>query len=205
MASKNYAKARDYELLPTYQGYNASYGDPQAFNTSYRDSQASNTSYSYSSPEIPKPSYGSPHIQQAGSRPRRSLLNFSRRNPGMLSALSLGTSGAFACFGFTYWLSQQRFSCPAWTMDCNVGDNVHTFVTHLGLVQGLLSTVYGICVAMMAYAAYQVAETTLWPALTQQSFTLRDIDRFLNHSRGSLPSFPSAIWHARRLVSTDQP
>ncbi len=84
--------------------------------------------------------------------------------PAMV-ALSVGTAGAFACFGFTYWLSDQRFHCPAWDLYCNVTPTVRAFASNLGLVQGILSTIYDIFLFMMAYPAYLLGETTLWPAM----------------------------------------
>ena len=152
--------------------------------------------------------------------------NFIWEHSWMLVSLGFGLSGALACFGFTYWLSQQIFYCPAWTIRCHVSKffvpagvccvlqepeikhrvfvnayidhSVHVLSSRLGLVQGILSSIYGICIAMMAYTGYQLAETTIWPALTEHSFTLNGIDRFLAHARGSLAHFPFALWHARR-------
>lgn len=68
-------------------------------------------------------------------------------------------------------------------------------------MQGFVSSIYGISIASIAYATYQLAETTVWPMLTEQPLTLEAIDRYLAHARGSLPSFPLAIWHTRRSVS----
>lgn len=50
----------------------------------------------------------------------------------------------------------------------------------------------------MAYATYQLAETTIWPILTERSFDLVNIDRYLSTTRGSIPSAPLALLHARR-------
>lgn len=132
----------------------------------------------------------------------KSLLNFVRKNTLLLGALAAGISISLVTFGFTFWLSRQIFSCPDWSIRCNVKDSVHTFISHLGLVQGFVSSVYGISIASLAYATYQLAESTVWPMLTEQPFTLEAIDRYIAHTRGSLPSFPLALWHTRRSVST---
>lgn len=49
----------------------------------------------------------------------------------------------------------------------------------------------------MAYATYQLAEMTIWPLLTRRTFELADIDRFLSTARGSIPSVPQTLFHAR--------
>lgn len=51
----------------------------------------------------------------------------------------------------------------------------------------------------MAYATYQLAETTIWPILTQRTFDLIDIDRYLSTTRGSIASAPLALFRSRRL------
>lgn len=49
----------------------------------------------------------------------------------------------------------------------------------------------------MAYATYQLAETTIWPILTQRAFDLKSIDRYLSTVRGSIASAPLALLHSR--------
>lgn len=78
---------------------------------------------------------------------------------------------------------------------------VKLLASNLGLVQGIISTIYDIFLFMVAYAAYLIAETSLWPAMTEQTFTFPQIDRFLAHARGDLPAFPSALYRARSPVS----
>lgn len=50
----------------------------------------------------------------------------------------------------------------------------------------------------MAYATYQLAETTIWPILTERTFDLANMDRYLSTTRGSIPSAPLALLHSRR-------
>lgn len=109
----------------------------------------------------------------------------------------MGLSLACGCFGFTEWLSRQIFVCPDWALDCTVSDFVHKIVTHLGQVQGIVTAVYAVAIAMMSHTAYQIAETTIWPALTATTLSMRDIDRYLSLTRGSLAASPQALWHAR--------
>lgn len=174
MSSKPSLLVRDYELLES---------DPEQY--TYRSSPPP--------PTKPIP----PQIH-----PPIGVLRFILHSPWLLAALATGTFGTFACFGFTYWLSSQIFECPTWAFRCPVNSTVRSFGLRLGLVQGILSSLYGIFVAMIAYAAYQIAETTIWPAWSQETFDLVAVDRILAHSRGSLPSFPFAIWRARNPVNT---
>lgn len=107
-----------------------------------------------------------PHRQHDESGYWSSLLAFIRKNSLVLVALVLGIAGSFASFGFAHWLSHQTFECPSWAFGCEVKPSVHWFVERLGFVQGFLSSLYGISIACIAYATYQVAETTIWPMLT---------------------------------------
>jgi hypothetical protein len=123
---------------------------------------------------------------------------FLLRRPLPAVWLILGLIGSYACFGFTYWLSQQRSFCPSWALFCAVSPAAKWFNDRLGLVQGVLSSLYGICIAGIVYAAYQLAETTIWPVMAKQALNMPQIDYYLAISRGTLPAFLPAIWNARR-------
>lgn len=144
-----------------------------------------------------------PSLRGAHSQPNywKSLFHFIRQNSLLQLALLIGIAGSLATFGFALWLSQQIFYCPTWAVGCDIKDSVHWFTSRLGFVQGFVSSIYGISIASIAYATYQLAETTIWPMLTEQPLTLEAIDRYLAHARGSLPSFPLAVWHTRKSVS----
>ncbi|EXJ66497.1 uncharacterized protein A1O5_10166 [Cladophialophora psammophila CBS 110553] len=131
--------------------------------------------------------------------PDRSIRSFLWHSPSISIVFSIGTAFAIGCFAFTHWLGTQKFVCPDWALDCSVSEFVAKVVAHLGQVQGLITAVYTASVAMMAYATFQVAETTLWPALTAKTFLLDDIDLYLALTRGSLTASPWALWHARGL------
>jgi len=122
-----------------------------------------------------------PHEQHGESRYWSSLFAFIRKNRLILIALVLGIAGSFASFGFTYWLSHQTFECPSWAFRCGVKASVHWFVERLGFVQGFLSSLYGISIACIAYATYQVAETTIWPMLTGEiELTPGNVNAYIN-------------------------
>ncbi|KAK5133456.1 hypothetical protein LTR08_007698 [Meristemomyces frigidus] len=125
------------------------------------------------------------------------LFKFLRKEPLIIVSLTLGTCGTIACFAFTFWLAQQVSDCPDWALYCSVSSSVKWFTTRLALVQGILATLYNIFIWMVAYATHQLAETTLWPALTTKTFTMRDIDHYLSASRGEYTASPFALWHAR--------
>ena len=86
-------------------------------------------------------------------------------NVSAIFALLVGIAGAFGCYGFTYWLSTRVFHCQSFALYCKVSPFVKSIVSNIGLVQGIVSTIYDIFLFMMAYAAYRIGETTLWPAM----------------------------------------
>lgn len=130
----------------------------------------------------------------------RMLRIFIHHNPLIALNLTLGIVGGLTCFAFTYWLSRQIFYCPSWAVNCSVISSVDTFSKHLGLVQGIVSAVHATCMSMLAYAVYQFAETMLWTFLVDQDFTLLDIENYLSHARGALPSTVLALYHSRKPV-----
>ncbi|OAP64051.1 hypothetical protein AYL99_00023 [Fonsecaea erecta] len=131
--------------------------------------------------------------------PVRSIRSFIWHNPTIPIVFGIGAAFAVGCFAFTHWLGTQKFICPEWALDCSVSEFLAEVVAHLGQVQGIITAVYTASVAMMAYATFQVAETTLWPALTQKTFSMSDMDHYLALTRGSLTASPRALWHARGL------
>ena len=133
---------------------------------------------------------------------RYGLHSFILHSPMMMTAFVLGLCLTLACFAFTYWLSLQIFDCPAWSLDCEVTSSVRYFVANLNQVQGVLSTVFGIGISMIAYVTYQLAETTLWPTLTTRTFELQHIDRFITAARGSLSASAKALMHVRSIQHT---
>ena len=120
-----------------------------------------------------------------------------RRNRWILAIFATGTALAIGCCAFTYWLSTQKFACPRWALDCSVSDFVRRIAGSLNQVQGIVGAVFTVSIAMMAHATYQLAETTLWPALTSTAFSLCDIDNYVALTRGSLTASPMALSRAR--------
>ncbi|OAL35313.1 hypothetical protein AYO20_05364 [Fonsecaea nubica] len=131
--------------------------------------------------------------------PEQGIRSFIWHNPSITIVFGIGTAFAVGCVVFTQWLGTQKFVCPDWALDCSVSEFLADVVAHLGQVQGIITAVYSASVAMMAYATFRVAETTLWPALTMRTFSLGDMDHYLALTRGSLAASPRALWQARGL------
>lgn len=150
------------------------------------------------------------HLSLAGSEqsgnmpldePRRSFRTFIGQHRTVLFALFSGTCCVSSVVAFTTYLSRQIFQCPDWAVDCYVPRRVVWFAEHIGTVQGMSTAVYAIGLACLAYTAHVFSETALWPLLNQQHFTIKEMGNFLEASRGSIPSSPSALLSARSLHS----
>lgn len=128
---------------------------------------------------------------------RRSLLDFIKAKPMIGVALLFGLGGSLACFGYTFWLSRQRFACPHWALQCQIASKVQLYVNNKATLQGFLSAVFGLSVFMLAYATYQMAETTIWPVVLRQSLKWKDIDVYLAASRGSIVATVEALLNIR--------
>lgn len=81
---------------------------------------------------------------------RRSLLDFIKAKPMIGAALFFGLFGSLACFGYTFWLSRQRFACPQWALECETPSKVQLYVNNKATVQGNLSAFFGLSVFMLA-------------------------------------------------------
>jgi len=141
-----------------------------------------------------EPESSPPTRLNRAATPRTGIRYFIAQNPALLIALACGIIGATACFVFTWWLSRQRFSCPSWSVDCNVSPQLGWLVNNLGLVQGIVSAISEASLASMAYVVYVFSEAALWPLLARREYKLRDLDVFLSTSRGSAASLPMALW-----------
>jgi hypothetical protein len=117
----------------------------------------------------------------------------------ILVALALGTGGAIACFYFALWLSNQIFECPDWALWCTVRPSVFLILDNFQLAQGIVSTLYGICISAIAYATYKLAQTAVWALLARRAFTFGAIDDYIAATQGSIPSAPAAIMQVRTV------
>jgi hypothetical protein len=136
------------------------------------------------------------------SEPRRGLWYFVRDNVTVPVALFTGLACIVATIIFTTWLSKQVLRCPTWSTSCSVSYRVESIRNSIGTVQGLVTAVYVIGMASVAYAAHSLAESALWPVLSKQALTIKQISTYLEASRGSIPSSPLALFAARNFDST---
>jgi len=137
--------------------------------------------------------------QEPPTSQRSGLWRLVLCNPTLILAFVLGIACILATFGFTVWLSKQIFSCPSWAVGCYVEESVNWASTHLGLVQGIINTFYGLGLSSIAYCGYKFGEAAIWPTLYLQPYTLKEIDTRLSVLRGSLVSLPRGLLSARNL------
>ncbi|KAB8293078.1 hypothetical protein EYC80_007437 [Monilinia laxa] len=120
----------------------------------------------------------------------------------ILLAFVIGLSLTLACFGFTYWLSLQNLTCPSWALECTAMTFVANPLSDLPLIQGIISLVHGLGLTCLFFVATTIAEPTLWPLLSRNSYTLISIDVYLQGMRGSLPSIIGALFQVRDHFAT---
>lgn len=104
--------------------------------------------------------------------PRTGIRHFVPQNPALLIAIACGAIGATACFIFTWWLSLQRFSCPSWSVDCNVSPQLGWLLNNVGLVQGIVSAISEASLTSMTFVVYLLREAALWPLLACRVYRL---------------------------------
>ncbi|KAJ9155242.1 hypothetical protein NKR23_g2105 [Pleurostoma richardsiae] len=122
---------------------------------------------------------------------RRGLWAFVSSHPSLSAALFTGVSFSLAAILCTYLLSRQLLECPLWALHCDKADE--WTVNNLGTVQGVVTFVYLIGLACLSYVVHNLCEAAIWPLLSRDRFTLRQVDEFLTTSRGILVSSPSAF------------
>lgn len=93
----------------------------------------------------------------------------------------------------------QTFTCPHWAIDCQVPSSVQWIQDRgLSTIQGIMSTIHGIGLAILAYPAFILAEAALWPILTHESYTLSSVDMYLSATRGSVPGLIQSVFNVGR-------
>ncbi|KAF1998054.1 hypothetical protein P154DRAFT_622035 [Amniculicola lignicola CBS 123094] len=132
---------------------------------------------------------------------RRGIWRFLRHNLTILLALSCGLACITAVLLFSSHLSNQILRCPDWSTQCKIPFFIEVVRNNIGTIQGISTAVYAIGLGALAYAAHAFSESALWPLLNRQSLSLKQVDTYLEASRGSIPSSPSALWAARSFDS----
>jgi hypothetical protein len=113
------------------------------------------------------------------SQPRKSVRAFFRHNLTKIFALLAGLVCTIACIVLTFWLSNQVLYCPEWSTNCQISGRVEYIRTNIGTVQGLVTAVYAVGLAAMAYAAHAFSEAALWPLLRKQPLTLKQVESYI--------------------------
>ncbi|KAL2119107.1 hypothetical protein VTJ04DRAFT_6067 [Mycothermus thermophilus] len=108
---------------------------------------------------------------------------------------------------YTAHLTRRPITCPSWANSCIINtsnDKSHAALdewtaAHLPTIQGLVAMVYLIGMFGLTRAALGVAETTVWPMLKLQSFSVAGLDGLLAATRGSVVAVPRAIGQVRTV------
>jgi uncharacterized membrane protein YgcG len=114
-------------------------------------------------------------------------------------ALGAGIIFIIVAIVYTSELSKKVLECPAWANECRMVDQ--WTIEHLGTVQGIITMVYLIGMVALAYASLALCETTVWPLLHKQSFTIRGLNAYLSTTRGSIMSAPAAVMSVRTAAA----
>jgi hypothetical protein len=65
----------------------------------------------------------------------------------------------------------------------------------------VVTAFYAVGLAALAYAAHVLAEAALWPLLSKQTLTIDQMETYVEASRGSVASTPSALFASRSFDS----
>ncbi|KAL2693004.1 hypothetical protein IWX47DRAFT_3940 [Phyllosticta citricarpa] len=98
------------------------------------------------------------------------VLALNSRNRQIPGSFSAGLACSLGSFIFTWWLSTQIFQCPEWALYCRVESSAATFSKNLGVVQGIVMTVYGLGLAGLTFTTYMLLEAAVWPLLRLQTY-----------------------------------
>jgi len=117
----------------------------------------------------------------------------------LLAAVGAGAIFVIVAIVYTSTLGRKALDCPSWATSCDPADS--WTVENLPTVQGIITLIYFIGVASLAYVALALCEAAIWPVLTRQSFSIRELEAFLSTTRGSILSAPLAAMSVRRLAA----
>jgi hypothetical protein len=128
------------------------------------------------------------------------LWHFIKQRPLLPCIFFSGIAVVASAVSFTILLSAQTLMCPTWALDCTVHPWVIYIDNNLPLFQGIVSTIHGIGLALLAYPLFIFAEAVIWPILASEPYTLKSIDLYLSASRGSVPSLIQLVFKGRASI-----
>ncbi|KAJ9614465.1 hypothetical protein H2200_002602 [Cladophialophora chaetospira] len=123
---------------------------------------------------------------------------FLRKNCAASTAVIAAILCCLVVTAYSHWLSKQILVCPDWAIQCTTSKFLRMNATNLAIIQGIASIAYSIGLPATAYGTKCVAESAIWPLLSQQYFSIDEINTYLSAARGSVPS-TAMSW---RMVST---
>ncbi|KAK0612094.1 hypothetical protein B0T14DRAFT_440465 [Immersiella caudata] len=117
----------------------------------------------------------------------------------LLAAFGAGAIFVIVAIVYTSTLGRKVLDCTSWATSCDKADG--WTIENLGTVQGIITLIYFIGVASLAFVALAMCEAAIWPLLTRQSFSIGQLEAFLSVTRGSVLSVPVAALSVRRVAT----
>ncbi|KAK3385519.1 hypothetical protein B0H63DRAFT_394092 [Podospora didyma] len=107
------------------------------------------------------------------------------------AALCAGLIFVIVAVSYTSTTSKKLLNCPPWALSCDKADE--WTIDHLGTIQGIITLIYSIGMAALAFVALALCEVAIWPLLSKQLFTIRGLEAYLSTTRGSVMAVPTAL------------
>ncbi|KAM7188256.1 hypothetical protein V8F20_010633 [Naviculisporaceae sp. PSN 640] len=137
---------------------------------------------------------------QASPRPKQlGWWSFLANNLSIPAAMCIGIIFTIVAIVYTNSTSKQVLDCPAWATSCPAADD--WTINHLGTVQGIITLLFSIGLVALAYVALALCEAAVWPLLSRQIFTIRELEAYLSTTRGSILSAPRALMSIKTLAT----
>lgn len=137
---------------------------------------------------------------QASPRPKQlGWWAFLATNLSIPAAMCIGIIFTVVAIVYTNSTSKQVLDCPAWATSCPRADD--WTISHLGTVQGIITFLFSIGLVALAYVALALCEAAVWPLLSRQVFTIRELEAYLSTTRGSILFAPRALMSIKTLAT----
>ncbi|KAK3934506.1 hypothetical protein QBC46DRAFT_368172 [Diplogelasinospora grovesii] len=130
----------------------------------------------------------------------RGCLQFLGRHLSIPAAFIAGIVLNVAAIVYTCKLSKQLLSCPTWAVNCDDSADRWT-AANLGTVQGIITMVYLLGLLSFTSVALALCESAIWPLLSRQKMSVRQLDAYLSTTRGSIFSAPLATLGVRTIAT----
>ncbi|KAK4176838.1 hypothetical protein QBC36DRAFT_351416 [Triangularia setosa] len=132
--------------------------------------------------------------------PKRSgLWPFLANHLFITTVLIGGIIAVIVAIAYTMVTSTQLLECPPWANECH-SLGLWT-LENMGVIQGIITTVYLIGLYAFASTCLSLCEAALWPLLHTQPFTIRGLDGFWALTHGNIMSSPQAARSIRSVYA----